>query len=148
MTVTFDLDGKGTSEDMLKFHVDPNKNVNLEAPEVTPNPGLKFTGWNKRTQGKFTEDTTITAQYRVLKDVESTDQPRPAGYAKVTFDKGLYGLTLLGETSFYVKIAQSTVDLSDFAPTAIGQPGYSFNGWDRFLNSRRQIGRASCRERV
>ena len=47
----------------------------------------------------------------------------------------MYGLTLLGETSFYVKIAQSTVDLSDFAPTAIGQPGYSFNGWDRFLNS-------------
>ena len=135
VTVIFDFDGKGTSEDMLKFHVDPNKNVNLEAPEVTPNPGLKFTGWNKRTQGKFTEDTTITAQYRVLKDVESTDQPRPAGYAKITFDKGLYGLTLLGETSFYVKIAQSTVDLSDFAPTAIGQPGYSFNGWDRFLNS-------------
>ena len=52
-TVTFDLDGKGTTDDLTTCYVDPTVVVTLEAPSVVANTGLKHTGWNKLLIGKF-----------------------------------------------------------------------------------------------
>ena len=77
-TVTFDLDGKGTSTDPLKFYVNPEKTVTLTAPSVKPNEGLKHTGWDKGLTGEFTEDTKITATYRALENIEPRNGPLPS----------------------------------------------------------------------
>ena len=59
--------------------VDVKKNVEVDlsgkAPKVRPAEGWKFTGWSKNLKGKFTEDTTITAQYKKLENIEVPDKP-------------------------------------------------------------------------
>ena len=47
------------------------------APEVKPADGWKFTGWSKDLKGKFTEDTTITAEYKKLENIEPGTDPKP-----------------------------------------------------------------------
>ena len=61
-TVTFDLDGKGTSSDSLVQTV--NHGSAAAEPAVTANPGWTFTGWDK-TFSSIMADTTVTAQYSV-----------------------------------------------------------------------------------
>ena len=43
--VVFDLDDKGTTDNTKRFYVNPDKDVELVAPKVKANKGLKFTGW-------------------------------------------------------------------------------------------------------
>ncbi len=61
-TVTFDLDGKGTSSDSLVQTV--NYGSGAIAPTVLANPGLSFRGWDK-TFDNVTSDLTVTAQYNI-----------------------------------------------------------------------------------
>ena len=75
VTVRFDLDDKGTTEDPLKFYVDPNRTVNVPLPRIYPKLGYTFKEWGsmpysvsisteaKKAYGKFTSDTVIKAQY-------------------------------------------------------------------------------------
>ena len=97
--------------------VKKNKEVDLKnnAPKVILAEGYKFTGWSKSLKGKFTEDTTITAQYEKLQDIVVPDDPadpKPSEeYARITFAKGEHG-SLEGKTVVDVK-KNKEVDLKD-----------------------------------
>ena len=108
------------------------------APKVRPAAGWKFTGWSKNLKGKFTEDTTITAQYKELENIEVPDDPtdpKPSEeYVRITFAKGDHG-TLEGKTAVDVK-KNKEVDLSDKAPKVKATAGWKFTGWSRNLKGK------------
>ncbi len=122
-----------------KTVVDVKKNVDVDlkehAPKVKAADGYRFTGWSKEIKGKFAEDTTITAQYNKLKDVEPGTDPKPSkDYVKVTFKLGEYGKEFTGgDTSFYVK---KNVDVELEAPKILPKDGYKFTGWSKAFKGR------------
>lgn len=65
-TITFDLDGKGTSEDTLVFSGmsigDP-----ITVPTVFANPGWRFNGWNAEIPDTVEGDATFTALYEIYR---------------------------------------------------------------------------------
>ena len=118
-----------------KTVVDVKKNVEVDLkdnePKVKAAEGYKFTGWDKELKGKFTEDATITAQYRELKDVEVPDKPtddKPSeAYAKITFAQGDHGELIGDKNSVFVK-KNVEVNLKDNAPEVKPADGYKFTG--------------------
>ena len=138
ITVTF-VKGKYGKEltGQAVYYVNPNKAVVLEdnAPEVTPNTGFDFAGWdtsiNKAIQYK--DKDVIKAKYNAKGDVipqEKTDgSDKPAGYLTVTFLDGGHG-TLIGKTVYYVK---PNVEVTVPAPSVNANIGYDFKDWDKAL---------------
>lgn len=65
-TITFNLDGKGTSEDTLVFSGmaigDP-----FTIPTVIANPGWRFRGWNAEIPDTVEGDATFTALYEIYR---------------------------------------------------------------------------------
>ena len=108
VTVTFD---KGTNGKEITgttvYYVDPNREVNLPAPTVKPAVGYEFEKWDKELTQTFTEDATITAEYKELNNIIPNTNPdgsankKPDGYLTVTFI-GEHG-TLEKPTVYYVK---------------------------------------------
>ena len=97
----------------------------------------KFTGWNPNlpSDGDIVGATTYVAQYESetdVIDVTNPSTPTPAGYAKVTFDKGEHGAAMIGTEAFFVK-KNTQVNLSVKAPTVKAKAGYKFKSWDRNL---------------
>ena len=93
VTVTFDLDGKGTSSDELSYHVNPNKDVTLTAPIVKANTGYEFTGWDTALTGKFTDGQVIKAQYTqnasiVANPVQKYDEAKDDQYIEGVLPEG------------------------------------------------------------
>ena len=109
-----------------------------KAPKVKAAEGWKFTGWSKDLKGKFTEDTTITAEYKKLENIEVPDKPtdpKPSEeYVRITFAKGEHG-TLEGKTVVDVK-KNVEVDLKDNAPEVKPADGWKFTGWSKDLNGK------------
>lgn len=72
-TVTFSAGdhGKLSETGHKSYYVNPNKETDLssDAPTVKAKTGYKFSKWNHELKGKFTSDTTITAQYTKYDDV-------------------------------------------------------------------------------
>ena len=138
ITVTFDKGDHGKElTGQAVYYVNPNKAVVLEdnAPEVTPNTGFDFAGWdtsiNKAIQYK--DKDVIKAKYNAKGDVipqEKTDgSDKPAGYLTVTFLDGGHG-TLTGKTVYYVK---PNVEVTVPAPSVNANIGYDFKDWDKAL---------------
>ena len=77
VTVTFSAGdhGKLSETGHKSYYVNPKKETDLssEAPTVEAEIGYKFTQWDKELKGKFTSDTTITAQYEQLENVITND---------------------------------------------------------------------------
>ena len=75
--ITFAKGDHGTLEGKTVVDVKKNVEVDLKgnAPKVRPAAGWKFTGWSKDLKGKFAVDTTITAQYKELENIEVPDNP-------------------------------------------------------------------------
>ena len=147
VTVTFD---KGTNGKAITgttvYYVDPNKEVTVPAPTVTPATGYKQkTGdnaWDKALTQKFAdENTTITAQYEeigdVIPQVNTDGSDKPNGYVTVKF-KAVNG-TLSGTTTYYVN-GEKAVDLTNTANAITKNPnvGYTAEGvtWDKPLKAR------------
>ncbi|EFD05136.1 repeat protein [Peptostreptococcus anaerobius 653-L] len=141
ITVTFstEKDGKikGTKDTTKVLYVNPNKAAVLTpyAPEVTPNTGFDFAGWDTQIERaiKYNNNDVIKAKYNVKGDVipqEKTDgSDKPAGYLTVTFVKGDHG-ELNGKTVYYVKPNKEvTVPAPDVKPSV----GYEFEKWDKEL---------------
>lgn len=141
ITVTFstEKDGKikGTKDTTKVLYVNPNKAAVLTpyAPEVTPNTGFDFAGWDTQIERaiKYNNNDVIKAKYNVKGDVipqEKTDgSDKPAGYLTVTFVKGDHG-ELNGKTVYYVKPNKKvTVPDPDVKPSV----GYEFSKWDKEL---------------
>ena len=138
ITVTFEKGANGELEGNTIFYINPNKAVVLEdkAPTVKPNTGYTSAGWdttiNKAIQYK--DGDKITALYNELGDVipqeKTDDSDKPAGYLKVTFDKGEHGESLTGKTVYYVK---PNKEVTVPAPTVTPENGYKFDKWDKEL---------------
>ena len=141
ITVKFstEANGKitGTEETEKVLYVNPYVAVKLDgdAPEVTPNTGFDFAGWDTQIERaiKYNNNDVIKAKYNVKGDVipqEKQDgSDKPAGYLTVTFVKGDHG-ELTGKKVYYVKPkTQVTVP----APTVKANVGYEFEKWDNEL---------------
>ena len=91
VTVTFDKGDHGALSGQTIYYVNPTKNVKLTAPTVTADLGFKQKAngeaWDKALEAKFTEDTTIKAQYDELKDfilkTKNDESEKPKGYVTV-----------------------------------------------------------------
>ena len=141
ITVTFSTETngkiKGTNKTEKVVYVNPNKAVVLKGhdPEVTPNTGFDFAGWDTQIGKKiqYSEGDKIKALYNEKGDVipqEKTDgSDKPAGYLTVTFDRGEHG-TLDGKTVYYVK---PNKEVTVPAPTVTPATGYEFGKWDKEL---------------
>ena len=147
VTVTFDKGTNGKSiTGTTVYYVDPNKEVTVTAPAVTPNTGYKqktgAAAWDKALTQKFTaENTTITAQYEeigdVIPQVNTDGSDKPNGYVTVKF-VGKNG-TLSGTTTYYVN-GEKEVDLTNTAKAITKNPnvGYTAEGgtWDKPLKAK------------
>lgn len=141
VTVTFDKGDHGELSGKTVYYVNPNKQVTVPAPTVTPATGYKFDKWDKALTQKFTDNTTIKAEYKELGDIipqEKTDESdKPTGYVTVKF-KAVNG-TLSGTTVYYVN-PNKEVDLTNTANVITKRPnvGYKAEGgtWDKELKAK------------
>ena len=127
------------------YWVNPNKEVNLEAPKVNCHADYVLTGWSSALQAQFERDTDIIAKYQ-LSVTGPKDPTKPGGgnpdpnkFWTVTFEsedtkKG----TVDSANTFYVyKDADpkhTLADLADKAPKATGIGDYTFKGWSPALD--------------
>ena len=126
VTITFDLDGKGTTDDPAKCYVKKDTEVTFEAPHVVANTGLRHTGWDKPLKGTFSVDTTIKATYEDVPNVVTPeDGDKPDGYSTVTFDLDGKGTTE-DNTVYYVNPNEDVV-LTE--PEVKAKIGHKHTGW-------------------
>ena len=106
-----------------------------KAPDVTPNTGFDFAGWDTSIDKaiQYEDNDVIKAKYNAKGDVipqEKTDgSDKPAGYLTVTFLDGGHG-KLTGKTVYYVK---PNVEVTVPAPSVKANIGYDFKNWDKDL---------------
>ena len=137
ITVTFSAEENGKLKGTSVYYVNPNEAVVLQdkAPEVTPNTGFDFAGWDISIAKaiKYNDGDVIKALYNEKGDVipqEKTDgTDKPAGYLTVTFDKGEHG-ELSGKTVYYVK---PNKEVTVPAPIVKPNTGFEFEKWDKEL---------------
>ena len=130
IAITFDAgeNGRINGNKTKTVYANPEMEVTLTAPEVTPNPGYLNDGWDPvvpTVKTKFTQPTTYTAKYKDDEDISKTEKP---GYIPVTFDAGLNG-TIEGKrtSTVYVNPAKA---VKVTAPTVDANAGYTFDKWD------------------
>ena len=147
VTVTFDKGANGEPiTGTAVYYVDPNKEVTVPAPTVTPKTGYKqktgAAAWDKALTQKFTDkNTIITAQYEeigdVIPQVNTDGSDKPNGYVTVKF-KAVNG-SLEGVTTYYVN-GEKVVDLTNTANAITKKPdvGYTADGgtWDKPLKAK------------
>ena len=147
LTVTFDLDGKGTTSDTRVFFVNPNKKVKITAPTVTGIGNYEQkTGdeaWNPKfvTKAKYDKNTKFVAQYKFTKDVvpqgPGEDKPVvPDNYKKVEFKQGAHGTILKNQITTYWVNPDKEVDLTEKAPAVQANAEYKHTGWDKELKTK------------
>lgn len=137
ITVTFSAEENGKLKGNSVYYVNPNEAVVLQdkAPEVTPNTGFDFAGWDISIAKaiKYNDGDVIKAKYNEKGDVIPQENPdgsdKPAGYLTVTFDKGDHG-ELSGKTVYYVK---PNKEVTVPAPTVTPNAGFEFEKWDKEL---------------
>ena len=138
ITVTFSTETNGKIEGSTKttkvVYVNPNKAVVLkdEAPEVTPNAGFEFTGWDTQIEKaiQYKDNDVIKAKYKTIADVvpqEGENKPEgvPKNFVKVTFvptEKG----TMEGAKIFWVNPeVKVTIPVKD----PVGATYFKFDKW-------------------
>ena len=146
ITVKFSTEDNGfikgsTTEKEKTVYVNPYKAVALDkfAPEVDPNTGFTFAGWDTQIERKinYKDDDVIKARYNKSGDVipktKDDESEKESGYVTVTFDKGPHG-TLSGTTVYFVNPTK-VVSLS--APQVKADTGYKQKlgdeAWDQSL---------------
>lgn len=122
-----------SSEEKFAFWVNPEKEVTLTAPTVTPSHGYKHTGWNPEVQAntKYTEAKEFVAQYKAT--VLTEDPSDAEHYAKVDFAAGDQGkFEQVGGknqvTTFWVWKGEK---VSFNAPKVTANENYKFKEWDK-----------------
>lgn len=123
-------DGKFDADQTTKYWVNPNKEVTLPAPKITPNTGYvqqeRLNAWDKYLTATFTEATTIKAQYNKLDDILTVEKP---GYVKVEFKAGNNG-HLDGTQTYWVNPLKGKKLADVTHPNVKADDGWSHNGWD------------------
>ena len=116
-----------SSEETTIYWVNPEKEVTLTTPTVTPSHGYKHTGWNPEVKEntKYTEAKEFVAQYKAT--VLTEDPNDKEHYAKVEFLPGDQG-TLEGTTTYWVWKGEK---VSFNAPKVTANKNYKFKEWDK-----------------
>ena len=144
-TVTFDLDGKGTTENETVFYVNPKKEVTLTAPTVTGKDGYTVKTGKDAWKPKFVapatykEDKTFVAQYTFEQSVvpQGPGEEKPVvpnNYVKVEFKRGDHGVISSEETTIYWVDPSKEVTVT--APKVIADKNYKHIGWDKALTAK------------
>ena len=152
---------KATTAFEKTFWVNPNKEVTIPVTNPTgktiektqTEPAKAYTfkdwksdeatsrAWTSGIKGKFTKETTITAEYTEVQNIipyDPVENPttRPEGYVRVTF-VAEKGLKLENVKHYYVKknagITLKTIkdDVTNYGyPTYEEETGYKFVKWD------------------
>ena len=122
-----------SSEETTIYWVNPEKEVTLTAPTVTPSHGYKHTGWNPEVQAntKYNEAKEFVAQYKAT--VVTEDPHDTEHYAKVDFAAGDQGkFEQVGGknqvTTFWVWKGEK---VSFNAPKVTANENYKFKEWDK-----------------
>ena len=122
-----------SSEETTIYWVNPEKEVTLTAPTVTPSHGYKHTGWNPEVKEKvkYTEAKEFVAQYKPT--VVTEDPNDKEHYAKVDFAAGDQGkFEQVGGkdqvTTFWVWKGEK---VSFNAPKVTANKNYKFKEWDK-----------------
>lgn len=122
----------GTLEGETKYYVNPEagkKNSDLTEPMIKAKPGFKAADrkWDPAfsNNAEITTDATYTAQYKSKVVIED---PKDGDYVKVNFSAETNGTFAVDATTEYWVLRGETVNLT--APTATGNTGYAFNGWN------------------
>ena len=141
-TVTFVIDpakgGNIADKEVTVYYVNPAKDVTVPQPKTQAETGYEFDKWDKdtvTTAKKYTEDTTVTGNFKKLDDIipatdgSGTPNAKPEGYVTVSFDKGTNG-NLIGQTSYFVN-PNAGKKLEDITkPRVAPETGYKFRSWD------------------
>lgn len=143
LTVTFAQGDHGTLSGKTVYYVNPNKEVTVTAPDVKPAVGYEFEKWDKALTQTFTQDTTITAQYKerenIIAQKKADGSDKPDGYHTVTFVSDANG-TLSGTLVYYVKPGVD-IDLTGTAKAITKNPkvGYTADGgtWSPAITSKK-----------
>ena len=150
-TVTFMISGKGgkiSDGEIVKYYVDPNREVSLIAPRTIAGTGYMFDGWrldptaqrfNPADKKKYVEDTTIYGSFTKLKDIipakndDGTPNLQPTDYVAVIFIEGEHAKKMEGNALFYVNpkaVPKKTVgELAH--PTITPDTGWKHKSWDK-----------------
>ena len=113
--VTFDLDGKGTTTDLLEQTLYEGENA--IAPKVYSSAGWYFTGWDT-SFNNVTSDVTVKALYNQLSTTYT-----------VTFDLGEHGSS--GDSLITSVYENYSAD----PPNVTANEGWYFTGWDSPLDN-------------
>ena len=145
-TVTFVIEGQGgkiEDGEVKVYYVNPAKEVTVPQPKTSADTGYEFEKWDPdtvTTAKKYTEDTTVTGNFKELNNIIPSKNPvtnqknaKPEGYVTVTFDKGDHGSSIKGETVYYVNPnASKTIgDREIVKPTVTPDTGHAFSSWDK-----------------
>ena len=150
-TVTFMISGKGgkiSDGEIVKYYVDPNREVSLIAPRTIAGTGYMFDGWrldptaqrfNPADKKKYVEDTTIYGSFTKLKDIipakndDGTPNLQPTDYVAVLFIEGEHAKKMEGNALFYVNPkADPKKTVGELAhPTITPDTGWKHKGWDK-----------------
>ena len=138
-TLTYNPGENGTIVKENTYYVNPNANLtfgSITAPEVTPNTGYKFIGWDVDADFVITKDITATAQYEAYDDVigpvdptDPTEPQKPEGYVTLTYADGPHG-KVAAKNTYYVNPEKNVTFGSLTAPEVKADLGYRFTGWD------------------
>ena len=115
-----------SSEETTIYWVNPEKEVTLTTPTVTPSHGYKHTGWDPEIKAntKYTEAKEFVAQYKAT--VVTEDPNDKEHYAKVEFLPGDQG-TLEGTTTYWVWKGE---EVTFNAPKVNAKENYKFKAWN------------------
>ncbi|MBS6927647.1 MAG: cell wall-binding repeat-containing protein [Finegoldia magna] len=139
VTVTFDKGANGSLTGQTSYYVNPNagkKLSDITKPEVKPETGFKFNGWDTKDDFAIKDNKTVVAKYEAIADVipktKQDDSEKPAGYIKVTFDTTEKG-NIKGTTNTTKVVfvnPNKAVVLKGFAPEVVANKGHEFERWD------------------
>ena len=139
VTVTFDKGANGNLTGQTSYYVNPKANktlADITKPEVKPETGFKFNGWDTKDDFAIKDNKTVVAKYEAIADVipktKQDDSEKPAGYIKVTFDtteKGKIKGTTNTTKVVFVNPNKAVV-LKGFAPEVVANKGHEFERWD------------------
>lgn len=136
--ITFAEGKYGTLSGDKTFAIRKDKEYDLadKAPSVNAESGYTFHKWDKALNGKFEDDTKITAEYlddNSINPVKKSDNV-PDSFVKVAFSGGAHG-KLTEDKAFAIKKGADW-NLSWSAPGVIADSGYIFIGWNRELKGK------------
>lgn len=139
VTVIFDKGANGNLTGQTSYYVNPNAGKKLSdiiKPEVKPETGFKFNGWDTKDDFAIKDNKTVVAKYEAIADVipktKQDDSEKPAGYIKVTFDTTEKG-NIKGTTNTTKVVfvnPNKAVVLKGFAPEVVANKGHEFERWD------------------